>query len=305
MFFKPLAVAFAIGSVSAQRPSNTSICDFYTTALLKNNTAANQRTLLTLLVNTAVIGNYTQPNVGVSVPGILAAGTYNGTAVNLLPYFNGGLASTNRGGNVGQAVNFLDGGGAAPLRSNMPANDQSSNQYTLLTHLYEYFGSLLGCTQMNTTAFPSYNGAASQYNVHKFMDLSPYEVGYFIQQVALSASSFGVAQSDIAAAGTALNSLFNVRCAPSTVVVPSQPAELQSICLENSCPLAPNNTCSAYAASVQPGVANATLAGNATSTTPGGSTQTTATSGVGRVVAELGGAVVSSVLLAGVFVFLL
>ena len=39
------------GLASAQsRPMNTSICDYYTTALLKNNTAANQYTLLTLLV---------------------------------------------------------------------------------------------------------------------------------------------------------------------------------------------------------------------------------------------------------------
>ncbi len=57
MFFKALAIAAAAGSVAAQRPSNTSICDYYTTALLTNNTAANQKTLLTLVVNTAVIGN--------------------------------------------------------------------------------------------------------------------------------------------------------------------------------------------------------------------------------------------------------
>lgn len=57
MLFKTLAVAAAVGSAVAQRPSNTSICDYYTTALLKNNTAANQKTLLTLVVNTAVIGN--------------------------------------------------------------------------------------------------------------------------------------------------------------------------------------------------------------------------------------------------------
>jgi hypothetical protein len=57
MLFKALAVAAAIGGAVAQRPSNISICDYYTTALLKNNTAANQKTLLTLVVNTAVIGN--------------------------------------------------------------------------------------------------------------------------------------------------------------------------------------------------------------------------------------------------------
>jgi len=68
------------------------------------------------------------PNVGVKVPGILAAGNYNGTAVDLLPYFNGGFASTNTGGTVGRSVNFLDGGGAAPLMKNMPADDTTSNQ---------------------------------------------------------------------------------------------------------------------------------------------------------------------------------
>jgi hypothetical protein len=57
MLFKYLALAGAVGTAIAQLPTNTSICDYYTTALLKNNTAANQKTLLTLVVNTAVIGN--------------------------------------------------------------------------------------------------------------------------------------------------------------------------------------------------------------------------------------------------------
>ncbi|KAH0550950.1 hypothetical protein GP486_007684, partial [Trichoglossum hirsutum] len=92
-----------------------------------NNTAANQLTLLTLLVNTVVIGNYTTPNVGVVVPGILAPGTFNGTAVNLLPFFNGALYSTNNGESEGSAVNFLDGGGAKPLMMSKPADDDKKN----------------------------------------------------------------------------------------------------------------------------------------------------------------------------------
>lgn len=129
LFFKSLLLMLAaVGTTVAQRPANESICDYYTTALLKVNNATNQYTLLTLLVNTAVIGNYTQPNVGVSVPGILSPGMYNGTKVNLLPYFDGGLASTNMGGKMGVAVNFLDGGGAAPLKQNMPANSKTSMQ---------------------------------------------------------------------------------------------------------------------------------------------------------------------------------
>lgn len=128
MQFKALAILAAVGTAVAQRPSNTSICDYYTTALLKENNATNQYTLLTLVVNTAVIGNYTQPNVGIKVPGILATGTFNGTTVNLLPYFDGGLASTNEGGDAGVATNFLDDGGAVPLMMNKPANGTSSNQ---------------------------------------------------------------------------------------------------------------------------------------------------------------------------------
>lgn len=62
MFHSLAVVATALtGLAAAQeamgRPMNTSICDYYTTALLMNNTAANQMTLLTLVVNTAVIGN--------------------------------------------------------------------------------------------------------------------------------------------------------------------------------------------------------------------------------------------------------
>lgn len=57
MFFTAITVAAAVSGALAQRPSNTSVCDYYTTALLMNNTAENQYKLLTLVVNTAVIGN--------------------------------------------------------------------------------------------------------------------------------------------------------------------------------------------------------------------------------------------------------
>ncbi|GKT50133.1 uncharacterized protein ColSpa_10314 [Colletotrichum spaethianum] len=238
MHYKTIATAMAAaGVVVAQRPANTPICDYYTTALLKNNTGANQYTLLTLLVNTVVIGNYTMPNVGVKVPGILASGTYNGENVNLLPYFNGELASSNRGGSSGVSVNFLDGGGAAPLMKNMPANDDKSQQY----------------------------GFASMYEVHKFMDLDENELGYFIQQVALAAASFGVAQDDLKAVGTSLNQLFGLRCSPNATAIPEQGSQLQAICIADSCPISPNATCASYQPAVAP--KNATADGmNATAT---------------------------------------
>lgn len=57
MQLKNVMLAAAVTFVDAQRPKDQSICDYYTTALLKTNNATNQATLLTLLVNTVVIGN--------------------------------------------------------------------------------------------------------------------------------------------------------------------------------------------------------------------------------------------------------
>lgn len=122
-----LAASALIGAV-AQRPSNVSICDFYSGRLLGDVNATTQNTLLTLLVNTAIIGNYTTPNK-LAVPGILAENAvYNGTPVNLLPYFDGKLKSTNTGQKTGVSVNFLDDGGAEPLKMNKPANGTTSHQ---------------------------------------------------------------------------------------------------------------------------------------------------------------------------------
>ena len=104
-----------------------SICDNYTTLVFGTNTATNQYKLISALVNTALIGNYSVGKVAVN--GILNPGDYNGKAINLLPYFNGGLLSTNRN-NVPSSVNFLDDGGAAPLAMGVPSGSTSgrSNQ---------------------------------------------------------------------------------------------------------------------------------------------------------------------------------
>jgi len=283
MFTKALVVASALAGAMAQRPENSTICDYYTTALLTNNTAANQMTLLTLVVNTAVIGNYTKPNVGIMVPGILAPGEVNGTKVNLAGYFNGGFASTNKGGSSGEAVNFLDGGGAAPLMNNTAAMDMTSNQYTLLTHLYEYFGTLLGCSEQGKDGYPAYNGANSMYTVHKYMGLNEAEIVYFVTQVGLSAASFGVAEADVTAVGKTLLGAFGMKCAPEAVIIPTQPAALQAICIADDCPeVTANSTCSSYAAVVEPTVANATLAGTtdeSSSSSMSGSMTATATTG--------------------------
>lgn len=211
-----------------------SLCDKYTTALLVDNTFENQQTLLTLLVNTVVIGNYTLPNTGVLVPGILSS------EGGLLKYFTGDLNTTNVGGRPGQ-VNFLDGGGAAPLLLNEPANDTMSKQYFLMKHLYEIFGTLLGCSLFGK----GYDGAISMYETHKFMKLSKDEVDYFIDQVGLAAKSFGVSDEDTNTVAIGLNSIFNQRC-NAPFVITNDSAGLQSICNGNDCPLSTTNSCSLY-----------------------------------------------------------
>ena len=78
------------------------------------------------------------------------------------------------------------------------------------------------------------------------MALGPNEVGYFIQQVGLAAQSFGVAQEDVTAVGTLLTSVFDVKCAPLTPVIPANGPQLQSICTADDCDQSPNANCSAY-----------------------------------------------------------
>jgi hypothetical protein len=94
--------------------------------------------------------------------------------------------------------------------------------------------------------YAAYNGDPSMFQVHKFMRLDPSQLGYFIQQVALAGASFGVAQADLEAVGAALNQLFGLRCAPPVEIVKSQGAQLQAICVAESCMLAPDAVCSKY-----------------------------------------------------------
>ena len=161
----------SIAAVSAQKnnSSKTSFCDKYSSALFHSTAADKQLTLLTLAVNSALIGNYsnaTAANAPVKPNGILNNGTYQGKPVSLLKYFDGSFASTNRNGKA-SSVNFLDGGGADPLKQNKAANDTNTNQYMLITHLYSYFGTLLGCSSVGKDSFPAYSGSTSQASVHK------------------------------------------------------------------------------------------------------------------------------------------
>jgi len=290
------ALALAAGA-AAQRPSDVSICDYYTGALLKENTAANQETVLTLIVNTVAIGNYTKPNVGIAVPGILAPGTGDFAGVNLAPYFTGALNSTNRGGSQGISLNFLDGGGATPLMNNsLPT--AGSAQEKLVTHLYGYFGYLLGCSQFGSTYKP-YQGSTNMYEVHKFMGLDVKEVGYFITQVGLAAASFGVADADVQIVGKALNDAFGYKCSPAAAIPATAAPAPQAICIADNCPTAVNATCNLYQPVLEPtNVTTPSRPSNSSSgASPSGSTKPSSS-----VVPSTGGAALTGVsVAAGVF----
>ncbi|KAE9364813.1 hypothetical protein N431DRAFT_447960 [Stipitochalara longipes BDJ] len=249
MKFLTLAVFSLPLLIRAQRPSKTSTCDFYSNTLLGSNTAKSQALLITLLVNTFVVGNYTTPNTGIPCAGFASPAVFEGHDIALLPYFTGAYNSTNEGGNIGAAgVLFLDDGGATPLQKNMSSNgDVGTRQYDLLTHIYGYFGNLLNCSQQGTSDFPSYGGRTSMYKIHQFMDFDTYQMTFFISTVKSSALSLGFAEADATVLYNTLDTLFNRRCSPPLAVSGiNAPPELQSICIAANCPLDPNSNCSAY-----------------------------------------------------------
>lgn len=85
-----------------------------------------------------------------------------------------------------------------------------------------------------TQTMMPYAGTNGMYTVHKFMALDNSQVGWFIYNVGLAATSFGVTASDAQAVGTALETLFGYRCEPPESVPSYEPPELQSICIDVS-----------------------------------------------------------------------
>lgn len=100
------------------------------------------------------------------------------------------------------------------------------------------------------------------------MDLDVNELGYFIQQVALAAASFGVAEDDLKAVGMALAQLFGLRCSPAATAIAEQGPQLQAICIADSCPISPNATCASY----EPAMAPKNATGGGMNTTATGTT---------------------------------
>jgi hypothetical protein len=194
------------------------ICAKYTKAVYVNNTAANELEFITGVVKLAIFGNAT-----LNVPGILAA------EGGLVGFFSGEAGNTTNRGDTAVSVNFLD---------------VTSNQATLITHLRQFFGSLWGCS---AAGFPAYAGDPDMLRVHMFMGITQMQNDYFITQVGLAASAFGVSDDDVRAVTNMLDSTFNTRCPPLLTESDAVPLILvgtnPSICQAPSCPLAVNSTC--------------------------------------------------------------
>lgn len=118
----------------------------------------------------------------------------------------------------------------------------------LVTHLYHYFGALMGCTYQGYPAFPAYAGAASMYQVHKFMDLNFAQNKYFIDQHVVAAESLGFSAADGKIFSDNLYGIFSVRCGGPTSIIKTQGPQLQSTCLTSDCPQAEDAECDLYPA---------------------------------------------------------
>ena len=109
-----LILAVLFGVSLAQRPSNTSICDYYAESRYGTNDSTTQLKLVHDIVSLAFGGGSNLSNVSSDITGILNPGTFQGLNVDLRPWFNGTIDSTNLN-NQPVGIDWLDDGGTDPL----------------------------------------------------------------------------------------------------------------------------------------------------------------------------------------------
>ncbi|OBT96406.2 hypothetical protein VE01_05647 [Pseudogymnoascus verrucosus] len=244
-----------LGVAIAQRPSNSSICDYYTEVKYGSASEANQLKMMQGIVSLAFGGPAAASIESGSVPdgltGILNPGVHDGVPVNLLPFFNGSIASTNLN-NQAVGINWLDDGGILPLVNFMSGKTETvelrntTNEYRLFGHFYTAFAYIFGCS--NPPASPTTGRPPNPAYVHKFMSLNFTEIGHFINQLTLSSEYYGFSTTDAQSLALLMNSRYNIRCAPAVSLNPKQAPQLFSLCQDPTCPLAvPNSDCEAYA----------------------------------------------------------
>jgi hypothetical protein len=90
-----VVLAILFGVSLAQRPTNASTCDYYAQSLYGANTTATQFQLVQGIVALAFGGGFNLSNVSSDITGILNPGTFQNLTVDLRPWFNGSIDSTN------------------------------------------------------------------------------------------------------------------------------------------------------------------------------------------------------------------
>jgi hypothetical protein len=116
-----------IHSAFGQAPNGTTPCDYYSgSAIAGNATDAQLKWIERFTVN--LFGGNSSVFTGTTVQGVLSAGTYNGTPIHLVKYFDGSLYNTDGINGLPQAVNWLDDGGQVTLAQGRLANSLTSNQ---------------------------------------------------------------------------------------------------------------------------------------------------------------------------------
>jgi len=262
-------VLLLLGVSSAQRPSNATICDYYAIENYGANTTATQYRLMQSILALAFGGAGPLPNVASTITGIFNPGSFDGTPVDLQPWFNGSKESTNLNDQA-VGINWLDGGGTAPLFSFLKGETQNltfpngTKEERLFSHWLSAFQHIYGCT-LPTQQPASPGGQLDLAYVHKFMDLNHTDIGHFIDQLTLSSQHFNFSDNDAQSLDTQMNAQFNVRCAPPVGT------QLYSLCQDDSCPLAfPSPDCAAYSNLGPSGipVTNSGSSGSAATPTP-------------------------------------
>lgn len=119
-----LLVALLAGLAMAQRPSGSSICDYYAEVRFGTNSSTTQYKLIEGIVAMAFGGGNATSNASSSLTGILNPGKFNDIAVDLHPFFDGSIDSTNLN-NQPIGIDWLDGGGVGPLYSYLNGSESS------------------------------------------------------------------------------------------------------------------------------------------------------------------------------------
>ena len=129
IYLKFVAPALLLAAKAyAQRPENISICDYYTEQKYGEPTPLHQYHMIQGIVSLAFAGSSSLPaeNVSEKITGILNPGQdeETGTAIDLLPWFNGSKASSNLN-NQAIGINWLDDGAVQPLLDYLSGETQN------------------------------------------------------------------------------------------------------------------------------------------------------------------------------------